>query len=57
MATKADKKNAIRQDIIDSAAIYSQSLAGKAFLYIYIYIWGRLIFTFQLLNMMICQLR
>lgn len=33
MATKADKKNAIRQDIIDSAAIYSQSLAGKAFLY------------------------
>ena len=37
MATKADKKNAIRQDIIDSAAIYSQSLAGKAFLYIYIY--------------------
>ena len=53
MATKADKKNAIRQEIIDSAAIYSQSLAGKAF----IYIWGRLIFTFQLLNMMICQLR
>ena len=35
MATKADKKNAIRQDIIDSAAIYSQSLAGKAFLYVY----------------------
>lgn len=32
MATKADKKNAIRQDIIDSAVIYSQSLAGKAFL-------------------------
>ena len=55
MATKADKKNAIRQDIIDSAAIYSQSLAGKAFLSLYI--WGRLIFTFQLLNMMICQLR
>lgn len=35
MATKAEKKNAIRQDIIDSAAIYSQSLAGKAFLYVY----------------------
>ena len=35
MATKADKKNAIRQEIIDSAAIYSQSLAGKAFIYIY----------------------
>lgn len=35
MATKADKKNAIRQDIIDSAAIYSQSLAGKTFLYVY----------------------
>ena len=28
MATKADKKNAIRQEIIDSAAIYSQSLAS-----------------------------
>ena len=35
MATKADKKNAIRQGIIDSAGIYSQSLAGKTFLYIY----------------------
>ena len=35
MATKTDKKNAIRQDIIDSAGIYSQSLAGKAFLYVY----------------------
>ena len=35
MATKADKKNAIRQEIIDSAAIYSQNLAGKAFLYVY----------------------
>ena len=32
MATKADKKNAIRQGIIDSAGIYSQSLAGKTFL-------------------------
>ena len=35
MATKTDKKNAIRQDIIDSAIIYSQNLAGKAFLYVY----------------------
>ena len=35
MATKADKKNAIRQEIIDSASIYSQKLAGKAFLYVY----------------------
>lgn len=35
MATKADKKNAIRQGIIDSASIYSQSLAGKTFLYVY----------------------
>lgn len=35
MATKTDKKNAIRQGIIDSAAIYSQNLAGKAFLYVY----------------------
>ena len=29
MATKADKKNAIRQDIIDSAGIYSQNLAAE----------------------------
>ena len=35
MATKADKKNAIRQDIIDAARIYSQYLAGKVFLYVY----------------------
>ena len=35
MATKTEKKNAIRQGIIDSAAVYSQSLAGKAFLYVY----------------------
>ena len=35
MATKTDKKNAIRQDIIDSAGIYSQNLAGKVFLYVY----------------------
>lgn len=35
MATKTDKKNAIRQAIIDSAGIYSHDLAGKAFLYVY----------------------
>ena len=35
MATKTDKKNVIRQGIIDSAVIYSQNLAGKAFLYVY----------------------
>lgn len=35
MATKTDKKNAIRQDIIDSAVIYSNDLAGKTFLYVY----------------------
>lgn len=35
MATKTDKKNMIRQNIIDSAAIYSQNLAGKVFLYVY----------------------
>lgn len=35
MATKTDKKNAIRQGIIDSASVYSQSLAGKTFLYVY----------------------
>ena len=35
MATKTDKKNAIRQGIIDSAVIYSSDLAGKTFLYVY----------------------
>lgn len=35
MATKTDKKNAIRQAIIDSAGIYSHDLAGKAFLFVY----------------------
>lgn len=35
MATKTDKKNEIRKNIIDSAIIYSQCLAGKAFLYVY----------------------
>ena len=35
MATKTDKKNIIRQGIIDSAEIYSQNLAGKVLLYVY----------------------
>ena len=35
MATKTDKKNAIRQDILDAAAIYSSELTGKVFLYVY----------------------
>lgn len=35
MATKTDKKNVIRQGIIESAAVYSQNLAGKVFLYVY----------------------
>lgn len=35
MATKIDKKNTIRQSIIDCAIMYSQNLAGKAFLYVY----------------------
>ena len=35
MATKTDKKNRIRQGIIESAAVYSQNLAGKVFLYVY----------------------
>lgn len=35
MATKTEKKNVIRQEIIEAARIYSQNLAGKAFLYVY----------------------
>ena len=35
MATRNDKKNAIRQDIIDAAQVYSRDLAGKTFLYVY----------------------
>lgn len=35
MATKTEKKNTIRQGIIDAAIIYSSSLAGKTFLYVY----------------------
>ncbi len=35
MLTKAEKKNNIRQDILDAATIYSQNLAGRSFLYVY----------------------
>lgn len=35
MATKAEKKNQIRQGIIDAAVVYSKELAGKTFLYVY----------------------
>lgn len=35
MATKTDKKNVIREEIIDAAGIYSRNLAGKVFLYVY----------------------
>ncbi|MDO4260671.1 MAG: PBECR4 domain-containing protein [Eubacteriales bacterium] len=35
MATKEEKKNEIRQKIIDSAMVYSQSLSGNVFLYVY----------------------
>lgn len=35
MATKEEKKNAIRREIIDAAGVYSQKLAGKTFLYVY----------------------
>ena len=35
MTTKADKKNAIRQGIIEAASVYSQNLVGKTFLYVY----------------------
>lgn len=35
METKAAKKNLIRQGIIDSVRIYSSTLAGKTFLYVY----------------------
>lgn len=35
MATKTEKKNIIRDHIIDSADVYSQKLAGKTFLYVY----------------------
>lgn len=35
MATKAEKKEVIRQEIIASASVYSSVLAGKNFLYVY----------------------
>ena len=35
MVTKTDKKNAIRQGIVDAAIVYSQNLGGKTFLYVY----------------------
>lgn len=35
MGTKIEKKNIIRQGIIESAEIYSRNLAGKTFLYVY----------------------
>ena len=35
MLTKAEKKNIIRQDILDAAIVYSQNLAGRSFLYVY----------------------
>ena len=35
MATKEEKKKAIRQQIVDAAQVYSTSLAGKTFLYVY----------------------
>lgn len=35
MATKSAKKDAIREQIVDAASVYSKELAGKAFLYVY----------------------
>ncbi len=35
MATKEEKKKVIRQQIIDAAKVYSGSLAGRTFLYVY----------------------
>lgn len=35
MSTKIDKKNAIRQGIVEAASVYSKNLAGKTFLYVY----------------------
>ena len=35
MATKTEKKNLIRQYIIDAAKAYGDNLAGKTFLYVY----------------------
>ena len=35
MATKTEKKEALRKEIIDSARVYSSKLAGRHFLYVY----------------------
>ena len=35
MASKSQKKNTIRQDIIEAASIYGEHLAGHTFLYVY----------------------
>ncbi|MBR2286775.1 MAG: hypothetical protein IJ865_00930 [Clostridia bacterium] len=35
MATREEKKEAIRQQIVRAAEIYSRELAGKTFLYVY----------------------
>lgn len=35
MASKSQKKNIIRQDIVDSAKVYAQHLANKTFLYVF----------------------
>ena len=35
MATRIEKKNIIRDHIIDSADVYSHKMAGKTFLYVY----------------------
>ena len=35
MASKSQKKNIIRQDIIEAANIYAEHLAGRTFLYVY----------------------
>ena len=35
MATKTEKKEALRKEIIDSARVYSSKLTGKHFLYVY----------------------
>lgn len=35
MTTKNEKKNVIRQNIIDAAIVYKNNLAGKRFLYVY----------------------
>lgn len=46
MATKAEKKKIIRQDIIAAADIYGSYFAGKSFLYVYGMEWNILRFYF-----------